>query len=562
MFSYNILLKLKNNIIKLFRKNNTLFVLFLFSLIHISNLHLIGTFWDDLGYIRASEAVVDKVGIYFQDFNNPFLGEFNYNFEFYGLLIPLTISLLTKIQFLNESVILFLNKFFGTVTLTTLDQQNILRFLYFYIISIIILSFLINNYFQITNKQNTFFFTVFFLLTPTFNGHLFFNLKDVPFALIYFLSCIYVLKDKKLFSNKFENNFQSNFILSILFSSLMLVRFSGVIFIGFLIFNYFLLNKIKFSISHFYNLAFIALLTGLLSFLFTPSAWRYPIKWIRGAIETQFFLDWGGFVLTNGQFLDAVNLPSNYLLTWFFYQLPWPYILLFIYGTYLLIRSFKTLDIFTKFSLIFIFTILAFFSLTSPVTYDGIRQYLFLIPFIIHIVTVAFLHLIDKLEIKIIKIVFSVFIVTNLLYTQYSLYPYTYTYYNEFVEEDKITIDCETIGGCGSWETDYWGVSGKAIVTNTKDLVNKNKKVYSCKPDQVFTDYYNSENAYDIAGNLIVDKKNRFYVFMLHRPMNKNTLCKNNLINSQNCKTIYTEKRRLRNTYINLSYLLECNINR
>jgi len=33
------------------------------------------------------------------------------------------------------------------------------------------------------------------------------------------------------------------------------------------------------------------------------------------------------------------------------------------------------------------------------------------------------------------------------------------------------------------------------------------------------------------------------------------------LLKSENCQTIYTEKRKLRNDYINLSYLLECNIN-
>jgi len=554
-------MKVLNKIIKALGKNSIYLVLFLHSLIHLSNIHLIGTYWDDLGYINTSQIIVDKVGIYFKDFNNLFLGEFNYNFEFYGFLFPLIIFLLTKFQFLSESLILFLNKFFGFVPLTNLDQQNTLRFFYFYIIMLIILFFLLINYSQITSKQNSLLFIVFLLLTPTFNGHLFFNIKDVPFALIYFLSSIYVLKEKKLFTSNFKNNLQSNFILSILFSSLTLIRFSGIIFIGFLIFNYFFLYKVKVTIKHFYNLIFVALLTGLLCFLFTPSSWRYPLKWIWGAIETQFFLDWGGLVLTNGEYLDMANLPPNYLLTWFFYQLPWPYISLLVFGAFLLLKRFKNLDVFTKFSLIFIFTIFTFFFLTTPIAYDGIRQYLFLIPFIIHIVSIAYSNLDNKVKNKFIKSFVFVFIISNLVYTQYSLYPYTYFYYNEFVDEDKITIDCEKISGCGDWETDYWGVSGKAIVMNTKSLVSDNKKIFSCNPSQVFTDYYTTENA--------VDRKNRFYVFTLHRPAPEGSLCDNNLkkyeeqdlLKSENCQTIYTEKRKLRNDYINLSYLLECNIN-
>ena len=320
---------MKHKIFTILKKNNIFLVFFIYSVIHVYNVQYIGTYWDDLGYINTSQIIIDKVKLYFTDFNNLFLGEFNYNFEFYGFLIPLIIFLLTKVEFLNELLISFLNYFFGYEPLTKLDQQNTLRFLYFYICMLVVLIFIQKKYTEITNKQNSFFFLILLLLTPTFNGHLFFNLKDVPFALIYFLSCIFVLNNKNLFTKNFKSNLRSNLILSILFSSLLLIRFSGVIFIGFLLFNYFFLNKIRINFKYFINLVFIGLISLFLFFLLTPSAWRYPLNWVRGAIETQFFLEWGGLVLTNGEFLSATNLPFNYLFTWFFYQLPWPYILLF-----------------------------------------------------------------------------------------------------------------------------------------------------------------------------------------------------------------------------------------
>ena len=127
-------MKVSKKINKSLEKNSIFSVLFLYSLIHLKNIHLIGTFWDDLGYITTSQIILDKVGVYFKDFNNLFLGEYNYNFEFYGFLIPLTLYLLTKFEFLSDQLILFLNKFIGFVPMTKLDQQNTLRILYFYII--------------------------------------------------------------------------------------------------------------------------------------------------------------------------------------------------------------------------------------------------------------------------------------------------------------------------------------------------------------------------------------------------------------------------------------------
>lgn len=543
---------MNKKIYKIFKNYNIFYILFAYSLIHINNLNLIGTYWDDLGYINTSQIIINKVKLYFNDFNNLFLGEFNYNFEFYGFLIPLIIFLLTKIEFLNELMISFLNHFFGYVPLTNMDQQNTLRFLYFYICMLTILILILNKYSQITNKQNALFFLILLLLTPTFNGHLFFNLKDIPFALIYFLLCIYVFENKKLFTNDFKSNLKSNLILSILFSSLLLIRFSGIIFIGFLIFNYFLLNNIRINLKCFLNLVLVSLISIFLFFLLTPSMWRYPVRWIKGAIETQFFLEWGGLVLMNGEFLNAANLPFNYLFTWFFYQLPWPYILLFLYGAFLFLRRFKDLEVFSKFSIIFISTILIFFAITTPITYDGTRQYLFLIPFVIHVISVSIFNLFDNSKNRIITNIFLVLFFSIIIYSQYSIYPFTYTYYNEFVKEDKITIDCEKIGGCGDWETDYWGISGKAVVNNTKDIIGKNSKILSCTPSQVFTDYYISENT--------TDNKSPIYIYTIHRPEIESSLCNNIPIKTENCETIYTEKRKLRNEFINLSYMLECKI--
>jgi len=69
---------------------------------------------------------------------------------------------------------------------------------------LVVLIFIQKKYTEIANKQNAFFFLILLLLPPTFSGHLFFNLKDVPFALIYFLSCIFVFDNKNLFTKNLK----------------------------------------------------------------------------------------------------------------------------------------------------------------------------------------------------------------------------------------------------------------------------------------------------------------------------------------------------------------------
>ena len=94
----------------------------------------------------------------------------------------------------------------------------------------------------------------------------------------------------------------------------------------------------------------------------------------------------------------------------------------------------------------------------------------------------------------------------------------------------------------------------KEIVSNTKDIINKDYGVLSCTPSQVFTDYYISKNT--------IDSRNSLYIYTIHRPEIESGLCENISIETDNCETIYTEKRKLRNEFINLSHLLECNFNR
>ena len=108
----------------------------------------------------------------------------------------------------------------------------------------------------------------------------------------------------------------------------------------------------------------------------------------------------------------------------------------------------------------------------EPNTYDGLRHFLFVIPF--------FLALSADLLSKVLNTNFLrgclllVGAIIYLIYTQFGLGPYRYAYFNEFVRLENVSYECDkTLNGCGNWATDYWGFSGKEMYKISKQYTEK-----------------------------------------------------------------------------------------
>jgi len=512
------------------------------------SLIVLGSYWDDLGYIETSKIIIDKSKLFFKDFNNSFLGEFNYNLEFYGYLIPITIYLISNNYLFLNSLKIYLLKVHNYSPLTEHDLLNISRFLIFNILVFILFLWTYKIYSNLYSKKYSIMFILLLITIPSFYGHLLFNLKDIPFAFLFFISNLYLIKYKKYLFDNFWVSKRYLFFISILFSLLLLIRFSGILFFLFSVFLILVLNWRLINKNIFTNLTFIFLIGVIITFVLSPSSWRYPFKWLRGAIETQFFLDWGGSVLTNGKFLIGKDLPPTYLFEWLIYKLPLNIIFFFIISVFYIIKKWKTLDEFSSFIFIQLITITGAFYTLTPVSYDGIRQYLFLIPMFVHFVVliiskINFLNLSFSIQITI--FILSIMYMIN---SQKDIYPFNYLYFNEVVEENKISIECDEVSGCGNWESDYWGLSGKSIIKNTQDFLN-NDEVYFCQPEQVFTDYL----------KVNIDKNTKsFWLYSIHRPGEINNLCNKIKSDLTSCKLFYTEKVLLRNTFIDVSHLYKC----
>jgi hypothetical protein len=226
--------------------------------------------------------------------------------------------------------------------------------------------------------------------------------------------------------------------------------------------------------------------------------------------------------------------------------------------------------------------------LLRPPAYDGIRHYLFLVPFIIALSCELLNQNCKSFNIKNLIIYGTIF--SYLFYTQYGLGPYRYAYFNEFVNEDEISYTCdESLNGCGNWATDYWGFSGKEMYKLSKKY--DDSVVYYCAPGEIYTTYIEDKNKtpWRITNGqpdfddekvwnqdeLIFSRlkffdmveKNKgsqftIYAMTIHRPGNDNCF-HNKFTKNQiqyNCELMEGVTRNLRSHKIYLNYLYKCDV--
>ena len=510
-----------------------------------------GTTWDDLEILITSERVIDKAYWFFVDRSNSFLGDFNFNLEFYGYLVPMFVYLVTSFLSNNGTNLFIFKNLIETNIYSDLDLIFLTRNL---AINLYVVLSLIIIYKLIIKKEEIEFgliFLIFLILIPTFNGHALFNIKDIPFAIQYFLAVVLIIDFRidELKINK--KNILSLIFFGLIFGFVVLVRFNAYAFLFLLSFYMFCSNyrsSIKNLNNIFINWFVIYAVSFLILILLSPSSWNNPIFWLRGVIETQFSLDWEGGTLTNGTYILATEMQSSYLFNWFIYRLPVVYLLIFLLSFFLFLTKNKTnYSSIGKYSVFIIISVFLLFSAFRPVSYDGIRQYIFLLPFFAVLSSEVFLYLKEKFGNKI-YLSFLFLSIIYLIGTQFSLNQYKYVYFNEFVNEDEITIDCQNIGGCGNWETDYWGYSIKELLSS----VNLNGSLIYCEPKHIF-------ETYDI-NKKTSDSSNIIFVASIHRDMNK-SLCNSKIYELKNCKIYYKEEALLRMTSINLSYVYQCEEN-
>lgn len=310
--------------------------------------------------------------------------------------------------------------------------------------------------------------TIIYLTFPYLFGHSLINPKDIPFLSIWLITTYYLIKILKFIYDDRKILIKTILKLAFFSSFLLSIRIVGLlIFLEFLIGFLVLLNfkKVNLLLLIKENIKkIIYFLIVFLSFLyiFNPIFWHNPFEIINSINHlSKYFFD--VCTLTLGKCESALNLPASYYFIWLFFKLP--IISLLGLCLYPLIEKkflkggFRTVILLTlTFTVIFIILL---FILKKIHIYDEIRHILFLVPLIL-IVTFYNIYLFKKE----IFYFFSLITVVFFLIDNFKLYPYQYTWLNEFSRIYDINKN---------FEVDYWGISNTGLQKKIIKYYNKKK---------------------------------------------------------------------------------------
>lgn len=294
------------------------------------------------------------------------------------------------------------------------------------------------------------------ILTPTLFGNFFMNSKDIP-LFTGFSSLMYLIA---LLFDKVETiKVKSTEIVFWVFVSVVFtfgvrpISIAWLIPIFAVIIIFVFKQKDTYLRPIFIGLCISIAYTWITNYYLLTN----PLFWISNLLNTGKDFPWTGAVLSWGKLYRAPEIPGSYLSEMLFAQIPL-FVILIIPVYIFRIRS-KSKNNKSKlpFSVIASFALSLFVILQTlvlkPVIYDNGRQLLF----VWGLLALVLMWLINESysTIKKFKSIATVLACLTIVATidQIKLFPYNYVYRNEIAQKLP----------AGSFETDYWGLSGKEL---------------------------------------------------------------------------------------------------
>ena len=323
------------------------------------------------------------------------------------------------------------------------------------------------------------FFICFF--NPIFFGHMSMNSIDpiTAFANIWFFYTILKYLKKQQTDKKNKYVILSGLCLGLgvgIRHSFIITLIPIFVFSIFEIFYFKTIINNKFLIKKIFIDSFIVLIIAyFVMVLFWPHT--HPNIFIlpfKLAIEGLSY-SWGPpFMLYNGETILTSEFPKSYILVNLFYKMPEFVILSF---AIFILLFFKIEPFMKKILKGFNFKVAAilliiffpnFLLFISPYnTYNGLRLFLYIIPFISIIPAILIFFLFKMIKSNVYKFIFLFIAVLQLflLVNFFSISPFHYTYLNIFA--GKYSNNSE------KFENDYWGISTKKLISS----INENSEI-------------------------------------------------------------------------------------
>ena len=340
------------------------------------------------------------------------------------------------------------------------------------------------------------------ILNPFFFCHMGINPKDtiIFFSLIWFLYFFYkyISKEKDL----------KNLILFSIFIGFgcgIRISFLGIIFpiILFGIINY--IKIFEYSLGKFLKKKIFDIIICIVIILFlTLLTWPHLhqgnftifLETLKNSISWSAGPKLG---LINGIFYETSNTPKTYFLSFLLFKMPiYQSLLFFISIIFIFLKKdfFKNhINQFFKFiflNLFIIFFIIFLTIILNVKIYDGIRLFLFLIPFFCTICAFSIIYFFHNFKKNYVNFILSslfIFLITLSLSRFIILTPYQYSYLNyNFKSLDM---------AANKFENDYWNTSWKELIKNLPTEIGGKKlnkfNIAVCGGDTNIARYYLSK---------------------------------------------------------------------
>ena len=400
-----------------------------------------------------------------------------------------------------------------------------------HIINLIIsISAIIGFYKLISELFNKFLGKIIFLILffyPIFFGHMSINPKDTIIAFCNIWIFYLLIKYLKNQHNKNKSN-RYIYIISILFAVGTGVQ---LLFIGtlipvlfFLILEIFFLKKIvsnkfnyKLLLIHLVKIIFFIYLFLILFWPATHSnIFLLPFQFFLKSLSLARGWEWN---LLSGDIIQSKNASIFYFYINFFFKSPeflllnyimFPFLFFYFFNFFK--KEFPNFLYKILFLLAFLFMPFFIIALSSFGAYDGIRLFLWCIPYFCIIPSLTIYCLLKNIK----KIICKIFLYLNFLlilfyvFIFFSITPYHYTYLNFF---NKFTSN-----KFSKFEGDYWNVSIKELVKKIDFSKDEKFDLVTCGINRdilkKYLSFYHKENLKKIN---FVDFKDAKYVLMAER---------------------------------------------
>jgi hypothetical protein len=339
-------------------------------------------------------------------------------------------------------------------------------------------------YFYCKNGRWAFVGPLVLFLTPRFLGDIPANPKDMPFAVLYFLSLTAMIMGKKWFPHRWSNIACLGIIFGFTFSNRIVGLTLFPLYALFRVYEDAVIEKKLFwangkvwVIREIPNWIFVFLVSQLVACAFWPYLGADYLHHFPEAIAQGKKFDWDSPILFWGRFVQPAHLPWSYLPGWICATTP---IFLLFFFCVSIIRWKKLWSNKVFFLMVSAFSLnLSLYFFLRPVIYNGLRHFLFVVPILVFIASLSLIDFFKNIKYPSLRWICGLLVGLNVLAVAthlVRLFPYDYIYFNELVGGVQ--------GASGKFEMDYWGESLRETALWMKaNIPRMPGKIYRIKLD-------------------------------------------------------------------------------